>query len=296
MANAVFTTKVRPVYDDLPEQRYHFPKTYLNKVNEAVGDLIVYYEPRREDADLAGRGGRQVYFATARVDRVERDPARTGFYYAYVTDYLEFVTPVPFRIGRQYLESTLQKFDGSTNKGSFGRSVRIVPPLEFQAILSAGFGDVAHLGNEPVGTIQESPLPFDRLLKRVVGERLFRDAAFTRVIRANYSGRCAMTGMRIVDDDGHHETEAAHIRPVAERGPDSPRNGIALSRTIHWMFDAGILSVSEGDTIMMVERLVPAKIRNVLNSDLRVQLPSDPSLRPHPEFLRYHRNVKFKGN
>lgn len=30
MANAVFTTKVSPTYDDLPEVRYHFPKTYLN--------------------------------------------------------------------------------------------------------------------------------------------------------------------------------------------------------------------------------------------------------------------------
>jgi hypothetical protein len=26
MANAVFTTKAQPVYDDLPEWKYHFPK------------------------------------------------------------------------------------------------------------------------------------------------------------------------------------------------------------------------------------------------------------------------------
>jgi putative restriction endonuclease len=35
---AVLTTKVSPVYDDLPEVRYHFPKTYLRQVESAVGD------------------------------------------------------------------------------------------------------------------------------------------------------------------------------------------------------------------------------------------------------------------
>ena len=37
MAKAVLTTKVSPTYDDLPEVRYHFPRTYLNQVSSAVG-------------------------------------------------------------------------------------------------------------------------------------------------------------------------------------------------------------------------------------------------------------------
>ena len=32
MAKAVLTTKVDPSYDDLPEERHHFPRTYLNAV------------------------------------------------------------------------------------------------------------------------------------------------------------------------------------------------------------------------------------------------------------------------
>lgn len=32
MAKAVLTTKIDPTYDDLPEQRYHFPRTYLRQV------------------------------------------------------------------------------------------------------------------------------------------------------------------------------------------------------------------------------------------------------------------------
>ena len=36
MAKAIFTTKVNPTYDDLPEVRYHFPKTYLNQAQATV--------------------------------------------------------------------------------------------------------------------------------------------------------------------------------------------------------------------------------------------------------------------
>ena len=50
MTKAVFTTKVTPSYKDLPEDRYHFPRTYLNYVRQSVGDYIVYYEPRRSRA------------------------------------------------------------------------------------------------------------------------------------------------------------------------------------------------------------------------------------------------------
>ena len=47
MPKAVLTTKVDPSYDDLPEHRYHFPRRYLRAAKAALGDWIVYYEPRR---------------------------------------------------------------------------------------------------------------------------------------------------------------------------------------------------------------------------------------------------------
>lgn len=77
---AVLTTKVSPVYDDLPEVRYHFPKTYLRQVESAVGDWIIYYEPRRSTGELSSSGGRQAYFATARIDRIVPDPAQQDFF------------------------------------------------------------------------------------------------------------------------------------------------------------------------------------------------------------------------
>ena len=144
MTKAVFTTKVTPSYKDLPEERYHFPRTYLNYVQQAIGDYIVYYEPRRSSPELSSRGGRQSYFGVARVASVTEDATLTGHYFANIdrTTYLDFDTPVPFQEGGEYYESALEKDDGSTNKGAFGRAVRIIPDGEFDRILKSGFAPV----------------------------------------------------------------------------------------------------------------------------------------------------------
>ena len=99
MANAVFTTQLDPSYDDVIEQRYHFPKRYLKQAEQAVGDWIIYYESRRESSVSSPATGRQCYFATARVERIERDPRKNNHYYAYVNNYLEFVK----QIGRAHV-------------------------------------------------------------------------------------------------------------------------------------------------------------------------------------------------
>jgi len=41
LAKAVLTTKVDLAYDDLPEERYHFPHTYLRQIEAARGDFVV---------------------------------------------------------------------------------------------------------------------------------------------------------------------------------------------------------------------------------------------------------------
>ena len=70
-----------------------------------------------------------------------------------------------------------------------------------------------------------------------------RDAAFARVVQAAYGATCADTGLKIIKGGGRAEVQAAHIRPVKDKGPDSVRNGIALSATAHWMFDRGLISL-----------------------------------------------------
>ena len=135
MTKVVLTTKVNPTYDDLPEERYHFPRTYLNTVEQAVGDWAIYYEPRRTSGELSSRGGRMAYFATARITRLEQHPTIPDHFYAYVADFLELDQAVPFHNRDHYYESALKRPDGGTSKGMFGRAVRILPDHEYDLIL-----------------------------------------------------------------------------------------------------------------------------------------------------------------
>src|SRR5260370_31918308 len=95
MTKAVFTTKVTPSYNDLPEVRYHFPRTYLNQVKQAVGDHIVYYEPRRSSVELSSFGGRQSYFGVARVTAGVEDRKPANHYYAPFDCFFGFYSPTP---------------------------------------------------------------------------------------------------------------------------------------------------------------------------------------------------------
>lgn len=302
MTKAVFTTKVEPTYDDLPEERYHFPRTYLNQVEAALGDWIVYYEPRRTSSDLKSRGGRQAYFATARVQKITRDPARDHQYYAYVSDYLEFDRAVSFKEGVAYYEARLQRSDGATSKGAFGRAVRNLADKEYDLIVKSGFiqtllesgqSDPPMLSSK-MGYEEESK-PFERpIIERIVA-RPFRDAAFAVSVKAAYDNTCAMTGLQIINGGCRAEVQAAHIRPVAAGGSDSIRNGLALSGTIHWMFDRGLVSVDDDFSVLVAANRLPEAVTRLIREDRRLALPERADLRPHPAHLHYHRQNIFKG-
>jgi len=300
MTKAVFTTKVTPSYKDLPEERYHFPRTYLNYVQQTVGDYIVYYEPRRSSAELSSRGGRQSYFGVARVDSVVEDPALPDHYFAIIdrATYLDFDAAVPFYEGDEYYESALKKDDGSTNKGAFGRAVRLIPDGEFDRILKSGFALILgeNLTSEvtPPG-FSEPPAPFERPMVEMMVSRPFRERSFMHNVRAAYSNRCAITGLRLINGGGRPEVQAAHIQPVASKGPDSIRNGLALSGTVHWMFDRGLISVGDDYKILVAGNHVPEDAVRLLNKNGVIHLPKDQTLYPNAHYLKFHRDQVFKG-
>lgn len=300
MAKVVLTTKVEPTYDDLPEERYHFPRTYLNAVQQAVGDWAIYYEPRRVSAELSSRGGRMAYFATARIESLTPDPSRPEHFYAHVSDFLEFERHVPFREGEHYYESALQRGDGGTSKGMFGRAVRLVSDQEYESILKAGFAvligqaEDARRAAAKIG-FEEEPSTFERPIVDRVVARPFRDAAFAKLVKSAYGDTCAITGLRIINGGGRSEVQAAHIRPVASQGPDSVRNGLALSGTIHWMFDRGLISIDDDYSILMADGHVPDALERLVRPDRRIAIPQRPELCPHPQFLKFHRDHVFKG-
>lgn len=303
VSKAIFTTKVDPTYDDLPEFRYHFPRTYLRQVESTTGDWIIYYEPRRSSGDLGSRGGRQAYFAAARVTAIQPDPHIQNHFYAFISDFLQFDRPVPFREGDYYYEAGLRRPDGGTSKGAFGRAVRPITNAEFDLILRAAFEPL--LAPAPMAEgistslnsseLAEEPATFDRPIIQRVTSRPFRDAAFSEVVKSAYQNTCAVTGLKIINGGGRAEVQAAHIRPVAASGPDSVRNGLALCGTVHWMFDRGLLSLDDDYTILMAKGRVPEPVRKLINSDGKLRLPPRPEFQPHSQFLRYHRENIFRG-
>jgi putative restriction endonuclease len=311
MAKAILTTKVEPTYNDLPEQRYHFPRTYLRQVEAARGDWIVYYEPRRPSGDLMKAGGRQAYFSTARIADIIPDSSRPDHFYALIEDFLPFDHAVPFKEADHYFESGLRKADGSTNKGAFGRAVRNISDSEYDLILTSGFAHV--LGKrdrerptpDPVeearigfGDNPQAPYEIDSVERRIIAQvlqRPFRDRAFSAAIKTAYHDTCAVTGLKLINGGGRSEVQAAHIRPVADGGPDSVRNGLALSGTVHWMFDRGLISVDDDYSLLIAGSGVPDTITRLVNPERRLLVPARPDERPHSQFLQYHREQVFKG-
>ena len=294
MSYAVFTAAESSRYDDDITRHYHFPKTYLAQASAAVGGWVVFYEPRR-DSGLASRGGRQAYFAMAQLDRIDADPDSAGHHYARMSGYVEFDRPVPFAEGELYYESSLKKPDGSTNKGAFGRSVRTLPDHEFRAIVRAGFAHELEPWEGTLRVVEEVPAYVQRPVIEQVVSRKFRDEAFRRHVRTAYDKRCAMSGLRLINGGGRPEVQAAHIRPVEENGPDTVRNGMALTGTFHWLFDRGLVTVSDDYRIIVSPQGVPDDLDRLIVPNRRLILPSDESQRPHPTYLKWHRQHRFKG-
>lgn len=305
---AVLTHKPRSIYDDLPEERYNFPRTYLRQIEAAVGDFVVYYEPGRTEVGDHARTGRRAYVATARVASIIADRKREDHYYALIEQgsYVEFGRPVPFREGAHYYEAALRRDDGRTSKGAFGRAVRVLRDAEYEAIVAAGFAvELADIVPTPPTDprsllppgLMDSPETFERSVVERVLSRPVRDAAFARAVQAAYGATCAMTGLKIINGGGRAEVQAAHIRPVQDRGPDSIRNGVALSATVHWMFDRGLVSIGPPPdfAILTARHRLPESASRLLNPSGRLRLPRDERLWPAPTYLDYHRERVFKG-
>lgn len=297
MTNAVFVTKVDTHYDDRPESHYHFPKMYLSRIKKTVGDWIIYYEPRRHGS---GRSGGKEYFAFARVREIQPDPNRPDHYYAFVEKYEEFVERVPLKPDHEYLEGRLQKTDGTINMGRARIPVRHISPKEFELIVQLGFRHLLRPESkesqpEFFGLAEEQAI-FERPVVEHLVRKKIRSSVFSSNVRRAYELTCAFTGLKLINGGGRPEVQAAHIRPVSQDGPDTVRNGIALSSTAHWMFDRGLIGVDDDFRLIVAEERVPDQALSYLNSDGRMKIPSDPTLRPHSTYLRYHREHILKAS
>ena len=111
-----------------------------------------------------------------------------------------------------------------------------------------------------------------------------------------YDRRCAFTGFHFINGGGRAEVEAAHIKSVQDRGPDVVQNGLALSGTVHWMFDRGLLTIADNAEILMSNHINDVDgVRKILRASGVAQFPDRLRDKPDPAFLRWHREHCFKG-
>ena len=297
MALGVFIHRSDSIYDDSPAERYQFPRQYLSRVEACVGSWIIYYEPSKV---LATRG----YFAVAKVQQVIADATASDMYIAVIEtgSYLEFANPVPFKDDSGLIERGVLNELGKIS-GRAQAAVRSISPADFDRIVERG----SALDNRllprsdvdlPMSGFDEEQVPFqyeqrDRM--SYFGSRIVRDRIFRQVVLRAYDERCAMTGLKLINGGGRAEVEAAHIWPVEKSGPDSVNNGIALCGTAHWMFDRGLISLSDELQILISRHVNDLDgVRSMLNRSGEMLLPLRPADRPHPHFLQWHRDNCFK--
>lgn len=105
----------------------------------------------------------------------------------------------------------------------------------------------------------------------------------------------AITGLKLINGGGRAEAEAAHIKPVKHNGPDIVSNGLALSGTVHWMFDRGLISLADDRSILISRQSNDADaIRTMINETGRLLAPRRAVEHPHASFVRWHRDTVFK--
>ena len=298
MGFGVFIHRLDSIYEDTPAEQYQFPRQYLRRVEACIGDWIIYYEPSKV-ADTRG------YFAIAKVRQVIPDPSAPEMYLALIEpgSYLDFANPLPFNGATGPIESGVLNEQGRIS-GRAQSAVRPISPEDFRRIVELGFEEKVPLlprfDNEmlaPGFDEEQVPFRFDEQRDRVsvTVSRILRDRVFRRVVLRAYDERCAITGLKLINGRGRAEVAAAHIRPVEASGPDIVSNGIALSGTAHWMFDRGLISLAD-DLEILISRQTnnPQEMRSIINKSGQALAPHRISARPHPHFLKWHRENCFK--
>ena len=291
MTFGVFMHKDGSIYDDIPEVHYQFPKSYLSRAQQMVGDWIVYREPVKP----AGSKG---FFAVAKVERIIPDPDEPDRYRALIEEgsYLPFEPTVPHIVNGEQVERGVLNEAGNVS-GRAQAAIRPLSPSDFARIIALGLPDEDYLPrvdkpDSDENVLREERMPFEveRPLVQTLVSKPFRERAFRRAVMHAYDGRCAVTGWKLINGGGRLEAQAAHIRPVEHGGPDSVRNGLALSGTAHWMFDRGLICLSD-DHDIMIHRKVNDRdgVAAIINPSGRLILPNRAADRPHPKFLGWHR-------
>jgi len=122
-----------------------------------------------------------------------------------------------------------------------------------------------------------------------------RDPAFRRIVLQAYDERCSVCELKLITSSGISVIDAAHILPFSRFQNDDVRNGLALCKMHHWLFDHGLITVDKHYRIRVsnnIEREYPNRVISGLNnSDLT--LPEEMEKIPSQVTLQWHREQIF---
>lgn len=120
-----------------------------------------------------------------------------------------------------------------------------------------------------------------------------REARFRLTVVPAYNYTCALTRYRLVTIDSGSIVEAAHIHQFADSRNNDPRNGIALCKNAHWMFDEGLWSLDDDYRVLIDRKRFDESGADELllapKANARILLPSDPNYWPDKAHLAWHR-------
>ncbi len=125
-----------------------------------------------------------------------------------------------------------------------------------------------------------------------------REARFRLTVIPAYNYTCALTGYRLVTVDSGSIVDAAHIHRFADSRNNDPRNGMALCKNAHWLFDCGLWTLDDNYRIRVaVTKFSESGADGLLLKKLegrRIGLPNSVQYWPDPIHLAWHRNNRFK--
>jgi putative restriction endonuclease len=81
-----------------------------------------------------------------------------------------------------------------------------------------------------------------------------REGRFRIDVVNAYNYTCALTGYRLVTLSSGTIVDAAHIHQFSRSRNNTVHNGISLSKNAHWLFDAGLWSITEDYTVVVAEK------------------------------------------
>lgn len=120
-----------------------------------------------------------------------------------------------------------------------------------------------------------------------------REARFRLIVVPAYNYTCALTGYRLVTIDSGCIVDAAHIHQFADSRNNHPRNGLALCKNAHWMFDEGLWSLDDDYRVLIEPKRFDESGADALllatKANKRIFLPANPNYWPDKAHLAWHR-------